>query len=128
MGGARSSCGRSRGKQLLVPLGTLVAVIIANNPYYATNIHITMEEATPRVNFETMQRYQNQRVMLCCQVLSVGNGQVKVQTSDKGEITVNGVNRPYESKFVEVTGRVTSPNTIDEESHLDLSENFSEYA
>lgn len=83
-----------------------------------------MEEATPRVNFETMQRYQNQRVMLCCQVLSVGNGQVKVQTSDKGEITVNGVNRPYESKFVEVTGRVTSPNTIDEESHLDLSENF----
>lgn len=83
-------------------------------------------EATPRVNFQTMQRFVGKKVIVAVQVQQVQNGQVIGQTSDKGQITIisNG-SAPFEGPFVEVVGTVTGANTIQEEEHISLSENFS---
>ncbi|GLC40666.1 hypothetical protein PLESTB_000035000 [Pleodorina starrii] len=84
-----------------------------------------MEDPIPRVNFETMQRYHGKKVTLCCQISQIENGQVRVMTADKGEVTVVGGATPYEGRFVEVLGTVANPNTIQEIEHTNLSDNFS---
>lgn len=84
-----------------------------------------MEDATPRVNFETMQRYHGKKVILCCQINQIDNGQVRVLTSDKGEVTVVGATSPYEGRFAEIVGTVLSPNTVQEGEHTNLCDTFS---
>ncbi|KAG2501556.1 hypothetical protein HYH03_000063 [Edaphochlamys debaryana] len=84
-----------------------------------------MEDPSPRVNFETMQRYHGRKVILCGQITSIENGCVRLQTADKGEVTVTGGSAPYEGRFVEVLGTVSSPNTIQELEHVNLNDNFS---
>ncbi|GIL52679.1 hypothetical protein Vafri_8498 [Volvox africanus] len=84
-----------------------------------------MDDPTPRVNFETMQRYHGRKVILCCQINQVDNGQVRVVTADKGEVTVVGGTAPYEGRFAEVVGTVINPNTVQEIEHTNLSDNFS---
>lgn len=82
---------------------------------------------TPRCNFQTLQRFVGRRVLMAVQIMSVQNGQVIAQTADKGQVTItSGGNAAYEGTFMEVLGTVTSPNTIQEENHTNLSDNFSE--
>ncbi|KAG2434054.1 hypothetical protein HXX76_007782 [Chlamydomonas incerta] len=85
-----------------------------------------IDEAIPRVNFETMQRYHGRKVILCCQISQIDNGTVRVTTSDKGEVTVVGGSSPYEGRFAEVVGTVVGPTNIQEVEHTNLSDNFSE--
>ncbi|GFR48860.1 hypothetical protein Agub_g10814, partial [Astrephomene gubernaculifera] len=92
---------------------------------FRLSLGVTMEDPTPRVNFETMQRYHGKTVILCCQINQIDNGVVRVLTSDKGEVTVQGGSSPYEGRFVEVLGTVVNPNTIKEVDHTNLSDNFS---
>ncbi|KXZ55599.1 hypothetical protein GPECTOR_2g1149 [Gonium pectorale] len=72
-----------------------------------------------------MQRYHGKKVILCCQISQIDNGQVRVMTSDKGEVTVQGGATPYEGRFAEVLGTVVNPNTVQELEHLNLADNFS---
>ncbi|KAG2453862.1 hypothetical protein HYH02_002069 [Chlamydomonas schloesseri] len=84
-----------------------------------------IDEAIPRVNFETMQRYHGRKVILCCQISQIDNGTVRVTTSDKGEVTIVGGSSPYEGRFAEVMGTVVGPTNIQELEHTNLSDNFS---
>lgn len=87
----------------------------------------TVSEATPRVNFSTMQRYVGKKVLLAVQVQQMQNGQVIAQTSDKGQVTIISNGTPFEGSFIEVLGTVTTSTTIQEEEHTNLSENFSKW-
>lgn len=62
-------------------------------------------EATPRVNFEAMQRFHGRRVALIAQIKSSQPGAVVVSTSDDAEVTIrsNTSNATaWDSQFVEV--------------------------
>lgn len=65
-----------------------------------------MDDATPRVNFEAMQRFQGRQVLLVGEILSINNGQLLVKTSDDAQVSVvcNPSNSgSYDDKFVEVS-------------------------
>lgn len=82
---------------------------------------------TPRVNFELMQRYLGQRVILTGEVERVEGGNVYLKTSDKATVTVqpNPSSRAaYDTPFVEVLGTVVDPRTIREEEHTNLGEAY----
>ncbi|PNH04609.1 hypothetical protein TSOC_009209 [Tetrabaena socialis] len=83
-----------------------------------------MEDPTPRVNFETMMRYHGRKVILCCQIEQIENGQVRALTSDKGQVTVLAGSSPFEGRFAEVLGTVVNPNTLQAIEHTNLSDNY----
>lgn len=64
-----------------------------------------MKEATPRVNYEAMQRFQGRMVVLAGEVKNFDNGRVVLRTPDDVEVTVNANPQtaiPWDSQFVEV--------------------------
>lgn len=83
------------------------------------------DNPTPRVNFELMQRYINQRVLLVGEIDSIENGRLIVKTSDKASVMVHASNmQPYDSPFVEILGTVVDSKTLREESHTNCGESF----
>jgi replication factor A3 len=80
---------------------------------------------TPRVNFETMSKNINKKVLLICQLVSVDEQNVYVTTSDGGKVTIkpNG-QEPYDTPFLEICGTVVDPQTIREEGHVNMGETF----
>lgn len=83
------------------------------------------QESTPRVNFESMQRFIGQRVIICCEIESTSDTQLLVKTSDDAKITVlSGFTSPYTSKFVEIHGTVVDPKTVQEEDHTNVGDGF----
>ncbi|KAF5830183.1 hypothetical protein DUNSADRAFT_14913 [Dunaliella salina] len=62
-------------------------------------------EATPRVNFEAMQRFQGRKVLLTGEVKSLSDGKVLMRTSDDAEVLVicnPNFSGSFDSAFVEV--------------------------
>ena len=84
--------------------------------------------ATPRINFELMQRFVGRKVLLACSVTQIENGRVLAQTSDNGKVSIAAGQAPYEGQFIEVCGTVTGPDSIQEVSHTNLVDNYSKSA
>lgn len=84
-----------------------------------------MEDPTPRVNFEMMQRFIGRTVLLACSVSQIENGRLQAQTSDGAKVTIIAGSSPYEGQFIEVLGKVVDPSTLQELDHTNLGENYS---
>lgn len=80
----------------------------------------------PRVNFEFLQRFVGRKVLLLGQVENIDGRDVRISTSDGGTVTVlcNSL-APFDTKFVEIEGTVADPRTVQEESHVNITnDNF----
>jgi len=65
-----------------------------------------MEQPTPRVNFEAMQRFQGRMVLLSGEVKGLGEDKVVLRTSDDAEVVVltnRNATGSIDSPFVEVS-------------------------
>lgn len=56
---------------------------------------------------------------------SMENGRVHIQAPDGAKVVVQG-NSQFTTPFVEVTGTVVDPMTIQAESHTEFGDNFGE--
>lgn len=80
---------------------------------------------TPRVNFQLMQKNVGNMVLLVGEVTCVESDKIQLKTSDGSSVTV--MTKPakqFESKYVEVLGRVVDATTIQEEDHTNFGETF----
>lgn len=87
-----------------------------------------MEDPTPRVNFETMQRFIGRTVLLACSVSQIEGNRLQAKTSDGAVVSIVAGSSPYEGQFIEVLGKVLDPNTLQELDHTNLGDNYSELA
>jgi len=73
-------------------------------------------ELSTRVNSARLARYTNKTIRLPCQILSVNEGQILVEASDGGQVTVvvpsNMRNEHIQDKYIEVVGKVFDSATV----------------
>ena len=77
-----------------------------------------VSEATPRVNFELMQRHMHRKVLLVGQIEGIENNVARVRAADGG--TVQVMTKPggvFDTQFVQFEGIVESPTQLTEVDH-----------
>ena len=77
-----------------------------------------ISEATPRVNFELMQRHMHRKVLLVGQIEGIDNNVARVRAADGG--TVQVMTKPggvFDTQFVQFEGIVESPTQLTEVDH-----------
>jgi hypothetical protein len=86
---------------------------------------MNFDNPTPRVGFAQLKSYIGKRVIMVGRIESIDNGLVNLQAPDGSKVLIQS-NSNYETPFVEVTGVVVDPITIQEDSHVSFGENFGE--
>ena len=79
---------------------------------------------TPRVNFQQMSSYIGKRVRLVGKVESVQGNVMHVKAADEGVVQVHMKSAVPQDAFVEVEGKVQSPNTLEEEVVVGFGNTF----
>lgn len=79
----------------------------------------------PRVGSSQLKNYINRKVLFVGKIESMDGGRVQMLAPDGAKVVVQG-NSQYTAPFVEVTGTVVDPMTIQEESHTEFGDNFGE--
>ncbi|EIE19603.1 hypothetical protein COCSUDRAFT_67716 [Coccomyxa subellipsoidea C-169] len=85
-----------------------------------------MEHAvpSPRVNFQSMERYMGRNVLLVCKVESVEGNRANVVTSDGGRVIVSLKQTAVDTQFVEFEGTVEAPDQLRETDRAYFGGNF----
>ena len=84
-----------------------------------------VSEATPRVNFELMQRHMHRKVLLVGQIEAIDNNVARVRAADGG--TVHVMTKPggvFDTQFVQFEGIVESPTQLTEVDHTSFGSNL----
>lgn len=84
-----------------------------------------ISEATPRVNFELMQRHMHRKVLLVGQIEGIENNVARVRAADGG--TVQVMTKPggvFNTPFVQFEGIVESPTQLSEVDHTSFGDNL----
>ena len=84
-----------------------------------------VSEATPRVNFELMQRHMHRKVLLVGQIEGIENNVARVRAADGG--TVQVMTKPggvFDTQFVQFEGIVESPTQLSEVDHTSFGVNL----
>ena len=87
-----------------------------------------VSEATPRVNFELMQRHMHRKVLLVGQIEGIENNVARVRAADGG--TVQVMTKPggvFDSQFVQFEGIVESPTQLTEVDHTSFGSTLGNY-
>lgn len=86
---------------------------------------MNFDNPTPRVGFAQLKSYIGKKVIMVGRIESIDSGMVNLQAPDGSKVLVQSSSN-YETPFVEVTGVVVDPMTIQEDSHVSFGENFGE--
>ncbi|KAK9814149.1 hypothetical protein WJX72_001287 [[Myrmecia] bisecta] len=82
-------------------------------------------DPAPRVNFELLQRYIGKKVRLVGKVMGLDGDLLTVKAADQGLVYVKVLpGAGHASEYVEIDGIVESPNTVQEQQHVEFGSNF----
>lgn len=90
-----------------------------------TSTDMDVSEATPRVNFELMQRHMHRKVLLVGQIEGIENNVARVRAADGG--TVQVMTKPggvFNTPFVQFEGIVESPTQLTEVDHTSFGDSL----
>lgn len=100
-------------------------VLPRGQSYQPLPLKMDVSEATPRVNFELMQRHMHRKVLLVGQIEGIENNVARVRAADGG--TVQVMTKPggvFNTPFVQFEGIVESPTQLTEVDHTSFGDSL----
>lgn len=98
---------------------------VAGQSCQPLQLKMDVSEATPRVNFELMQRHMHRKVLLVGQIEGIENNVARVRAADGG--TVQVMTKPggvFNTPFVQFEGIVESPTQLTEVDHTSFGDSL----